>query len=175
MYKNNVVDSIFSELYHASGAGNGYDPLNQLTGFVRGALSASTQGGPLDTVASASTTESWNLDALGNWSSVTKNNVTQNRTANQQNEVTTAGTQTLSFDANGNTLVDDQGQHYTYDAWNRLVKVTNSGGTTLATYSYDALGRRIVENELGTARDLYSYRRETSKAIVATCGPRRHI
>ena|GEM_PF-2414997 len=155
LYKNNLVDSLFSELYHASGAGNGYDPLNQLAGFVRGTLSASTQGGPLDTVTNPSTTESWNLDALGNWSSVTKNNVTQNRTANQQNEVTAAGTQTLSYDANGNTLVDDQGQHYTYDAWNRLVKVTASGGAALATYSYDALGRRIVENEGGVARDLY--------------------
>src|SRR5207245_2134220 len=114
---------------------------------VRGTLSASTQGGPLDTVASPSATESWNLDALGNWSSFTTNGVSQTRTANQQNEMTTVGSQTLSFDANGNTTVDDHGQHETYDAWNRLVKVASSGGVTLATYSYDALGRRIIENE----------------------------
>src|SRR5258707_15155591 len=36
LYSNNLVNSNFSELYHANGAGNGYDSLNQLTNFARG-------------------------------------------------------------------------------------------------------------------------------------------
>ncbi len=42
-----------------------------------------------------------------------------------------------------------------YDAWNRLVVVKNSGGTTLATYRYDALGRRVRETRGSTTTDLY--------------------
>ena len=52
---------------------------------------------------------------------------------------------TDDWDKSGNMLRD--GTHkYTYDAWNRLVKVETDGGAdrvTLATYAYDALGRRI--------------------------------
>jgi hypothetical protein len=82
VYKNNLLDAPLGELYHASGAGNGYDGLNQLTDFERGTLSASQQGGLLDTVSSPSTTESWGLDALGNFTSVTLNGTQTNRTNN---------------------------------------------------------------------------------------------
>src|SRR5205807_8064117 len=98
LYRNNTVNTAFGELYHTSGAGNGYDNLNQATGFARGVLSAS--GSVLDTVASASRTQSWNLDAIGNWTSVTTNGTAQNRTHNAQNEDTAAGSQSLTFDHN---------------------------------------------------------------------------
>ena len=98
----------------------------------------------------------WSLDPVGNFSSTTTDGGSAvNRTHNKQNEVTAAGAQALAYDANGNTLTDDRGQHYVYDAWNRLVQVKGASNTTLASYSYDALGRRIVENESGTVRDLY--------------------
>ena len=42
-----------------------------------------------------------------------------------------------SVDQNGNTLA--------YDAWNRLVKVTNSTGQVLAEYTYNALSQRVTE------------------------------
>ena len=52
------------------------------------------------------------------------------------------------FDLTGNqaggNLIDDVTHEYTYDAWNRIVEVV--GSTTqdeIASYSYDALGRRI--------------------------------
>src|SRR6266849_5310610 len=127
--------------------------LNQLSAFARGVLSASQPGGPLDTVSSPSTTESWSYDAVGNWSSVTLNSNTTNRTHNQQNEATAVGTHNLTFDKNGNTTTDDQGHTLIYDGWNRLVAV-KSGSTTLEAYSYDGLGRRITENP-GTLRDIY--------------------
>ncbi len=73
---------------------------------------------------------------------------------NKQNEETAVGSSSLTFDANGNLTLDDQGHTLVYDAWNRLVTVKN-GATTLTSYKYDALGRRIVESPSGTAHDLY--------------------
>jgi RHS repeat-associated protein len=156
LYRNNLVNTAFGELYHASGAGNGYDGLNQLSGFLRGVLSASQQNGPLDTITSPSTTENWSPDALGNFSSITTNGTTQTRTANQQNEITSiGGATTPTYGTNGNLTTDELGQTYKYDAWNRLVQVKNSSGTVIASYAYDGLGRRIQETHSGTANDLY--------------------
>jgi RHS repeat-associated protein len=155
LYRTNEVNHNFDELYHASGAGNGYDNLNQLTGFARGVLSASQQGGTLDTVTSPTATASWGYDGLGNWASVTTNGTTQTRSANQQNQITSiSGQTTPGYDANGNTTTDQTGKTFTYDAWNRLVAV-KSGGVTIAAFGYDPLGQRIVQTEGGTTTDLY--------------------
>jgi RHS repeat-associated protein len=53
----------------------------------------------------------------------------------------------LTFDSNGNTTKDDTGKQFVYDAWNRLAIVKTSGGTTIASYSYDPLGRRITRSD----------------------------
>jgi YD repeat-containing protein len=152
--RNNLVNTAFGELYHASGAGNGYDGLNQLTGFARGTLSASGgTGTPLDTVSSPTHSQSWSLDALGNWTSVTTDGTPQSRSFNQQNEVTAVGSSTLTNDNNGNPTTDQNGNTLVYDAWNRLVQVKN-GSTVLSAYSYDGLDRRVTENT-GTLTDLY--------------------
>jgi RHS repeat-associated protein len=58
---------------------------------------------------------------------------------------------TLGYDANGNiTTKTGSGASYTYtwDALNRLVEVRN-GGILIASFKYDALGRRVA----GTAAD----------------------
>src|SRR5438477_12904945 len=39
LYRSNLVNHNFDELYHANGGTNGYDQLNQLTDFLRGPLS----------------------------------------------------------------------------------------------------------------------------------------
>src|SRR5262249_6398860 len=96
----------------------------------------------------------WSLDPLGNFSSTTADGGSAvNNSFNKQNEETAAGTSTLAFDSNGNLTTDDQGHTLVYDAWNRLDTVKN-GASTLTSYKYDALGRKIVENP-GTANDLY--------------------
>jgi RHS repeat-associated protein len=46
---------------------------------------------------------------------------------------------------------DDQVHTLKYDAWNRLVAINGGDGQSVSSYTFDALGRRIVEN--GT--DLY--------------------
>jgi RHS repeat-associated protein len=154
LYRDNLVNSSFGELYHANGASNGYDLLNQLTDFRRGVLSDTNADNIPDTVTTAMRTQSWGLDALGNWSSVTTDGNTQTRTANQQNEITSiSGQTTPGYDANGNMTGDQTGKTLIFDAWNRLIQYKN-GATPLETYGYDALGRRITENP-GTVRDLY--------------------
>src|SRR5262249_39254256 len=126
----------------------------------RGILSASGNNGVngtgLDTVASPSQTQSFQLDALGNQSSVTTNSTMQTRTSNAQNELTGVGTATLDYDANGNMTTDETGKTLVYDAWNRLVGVKDSSGNTLETDTYDALGRRITMAS-GSAPTLEAY------------------
>jgi len=144
LYKNNLVNSSFSELYHANGSSNGYDNLNQLVAFARGTLNGSN-----DTISSPMQSASWSMDALGNFTSVSGTTETNNL----QNEATGFGSATLTYDANGNLTTDQNGNTLVYDAWNRLVAYKN-GSTVLETLSYDGLGRQIVVNP-GTATDLY--------------------
>ncbi|MFL5241992.1 MAG: RHS repeat domain-containing protein [Gemmataceae bacterium] len=154
LYRDNLVNSAFGQLYHVNGASNGYDNLNQLSGFLRGVLSDTNSDGIPDTVASASHSQTFTPDAMGNFSSVTTDGTAINRTHNQQNEVTGVGANTLVFDKNGNMTTDEQGRTLVFDAWNRLVAV-KSGSSTLAGYKFDAIGRRIVETAGTDTRDLY--------------------
>jgi RHS repeat-associated protein len=154
LYRDNKVNAAFGELYHANGPANGYDNLGQLTAFARGTLSDTNSDGIPDTVASPAHSQSWTLDALGNWSSVTTDGSTQTRTANQQNQITSISGQTTPvYDANGNMTTDQTGKTLIYDAWNRLVQV-KSGSAVLEAYSYDSLGRRVTVNP-GTLTSLY--------------------
>jgi len=79
LYKNNILSSAHSELYHADGASAGYDLLNRLAAFQRGTLSDSNADGIPDTVASEHRSQSWTLDALGNWSSQSTDQQTTTR------------------------------------------------------------------------------------------------
>jgi hypothetical protein len=91
LYSNNLLNPSESELFHSSNTTAGddnsaYDPLQRLTAFERGTLSASGHnGGVLDTVSSPNTTQSWNLDAVGNQASVTANGTTVSNTTNAKN------------------------------------------------------------------------------------------
>jgi len=151
VFLNNLLNSSESELYHANNATSGddntaYDPLNRLAGFERGTLSSSgNNGSALDTVASPNASQSWNLNAVGDQSSVTTNGTTTTNSTNAKNELTTNGSNSLTFDDNGNETTDENGQTTTYDAWNRAITVKSAGGTTIASYSYDPTGRRITE------------------------------
>jgi RHS repeat-associated protein len=148
LFRDNLINNDFDELYHS---GAGYDGLNQMVGFARGALNTAR-----DSVSSPFCSQTWTLDTMGNWSTFGACTGSQTRTRNKQNQTTQVGSNNLAFDNNGNTLTDETGKQFVYDAWNRLVKVKNSGGTLLVSYSYDALGRRLQEAiNGGTTRDLY--------------------
>src|SRR5262249_59898010 len=78
LYKENLVEPTRSELY-------AYDGLNQLTSFQRGTLN----GTKTALVGSASRSQSWDFDALGNFDSQTTDAPpAQPRTHNKQNEIT---------------------------------------------------------------------------------------
>jgi RHS repeat-associated protein len=60
------------------------------------------------------------------------------------------------YEAHLSRHVDDQGNAYVYDAWNRIVQVTVGGTGPGLRYAYDALGRRIQEPiDSSHIRDLY--------------------
>jgi RHS repeat-associated protein len=145
VYQDNLLNAAFGEVYT-------YDNFNQISSFQRGTLNANKNG----IVGTANRSQTWNFDAAGNWTSVISDGSTQSRTANAQNEITSiSGATTPAYDANGNTTGDETGRQLLYDAWNRLVAVKDSGGTTIASYEYDALGRRASEAKSGTTRDFY--------------------
>jgi RHS repeat-associated protein len=156
LYRTNEVNHSFDELYHASGASAGYDGLNQLTDFRRGTLSDANSDGVPDTVSTASRTQAWDFDALGNFDAQNTDGTNQTRSHNKQNEITSiSGATTPTYDANGNVTKDETGKQFVYDAWNRLVKVKDSGGTTLETFGVDALSRRVSITANSTTTDLY--------------------
>jgi RHS repeat-associated protein len=65
-------------------------------------------------------------------------------TTTQRYQIVASGTANtaLTYDANGNTLTDENGNHYQWDALNRLAKITYPS-TAYTTFAYDGLSRRI--------------------------------
>jgi RHS repeat-associated protein len=132
-----------------------YDPLRRLLTSQVGTLAGSMISG---TPASQ---ESWTLDGPGNWSGyITQvsgsTTLNQTRTATPANAISGISASvgstwaTPAYDLAGNmTTIPIPGNltsSYTavYDAWNRMVSLAN-GSTTVATYSYDGLNRRIAK------------------------------
>ena len=107
----------------------GYDAANELTG------------------ASGSRAETYTYDSGGN-------RTMAGYSTGSGNELTASPGATYTYDNEGNmTAQANTSTHvvtsYTYDYYNRLTGVT-VGGTAVATYVYDALGRRIGFNDNGT-------------------------
>lgn len=71
----------------------------------------------------------------------------------QMNQYTTTPVGNLTYDLNGNRLTETVSgslvRTYSYDYANRMVSATGAGSTPVATYAYDALGRRI-QKAVGT-------------------------
>ncbi len=82
--------------------------------------------------------------------------------SNEMNEYDLINGAAQSYDDNGNLTASEAdpvtgspARNYDYDALNRLVRVRESG-TTIATYAYDGLGRRISKTVAGeTTRYVY--------------------
>lgn len=108
--------------------------------------------------AQTGTNESSTLDLVGNRESYTDRAgaATAYTLANAANEYATVGGNAVQYDAAGNLTVDEDGRTYQYDERNRLIEVRDSGTNLLASYSYDALGRRIVAT-IGTVTTRYYY------------------
>jgi RHS repeat-associated protein len=106
----------------------GYDDENRVTAFNRNNGDA----------------QAWNLSLVGDWQQFTNNGAQQNRTHDAVHELTAVDATALTYDQKGNLLTNSNGQVYTWDYENRLTSATIPGEPpTVATYAYDALGRRV--------------------------------
>lgn len=142
--KTNTLNSAFSETYS-------YDDLNRL----------------VDANRNGTNLQDWTLDALGNWSGFTDGATSQTRTHDAANQTTDISGSWIdpTYDAAGNMISGPKAGdettrlHFVYDAWNRLVavKADNSGqpGSTIATYAYDGMGRRVSKTVGSDTFDFY--------------------
>lgn len=80
-------------------------------------------------------------DLSGNRTSVTVNGNNTAYTANSLNQYTQISDKPLSYDADGNMILDAEGGAYEYDYLDRLVKYTAPDGSVFE-YGYDAFGNR---------------------------------
>jgi len=153
VWRENTVDSNsnYDEFYL-------YDNVDRLKQMGRGTLNAQR-----DAIASLKFAQCWTLDATGNWAGFREDSdgdgdwdLDQARTHNAVNEITdideSSGPSWITplYNRAGNmTRVpkpSDPTDYYTctYDAWNRLVRVTD-GEDTVAEYAYDGLKRRVIK------------------------------
>ena len=173
LYERHLEAESRSHLYqpfNSDGSfGLGYDSANRLRQYQRGVLSSATIPFLVNPGASISTpttlpgadqVHTYGLDGLGNWktsnfaevgSGGSTTSTAEVRQHNYVNEITsvtdtiggTPSTTPFVYDKNGN-LLNDGIRLYQYDAFNRLIQVSNaSTSVVLATYIYDALNRRI--------------------------------
>lgn len=77
---------------------------------------------------------------------------------------------TLSYDDNGN-LTSDGVRSYVWNVRNQLVEI-REGASTLATFGYDPLGRRVVRTEGGvTTQYLYDGQNAVQETVGSTANP----
>ncbi|MBX3452614.1 MAG: hypothetical protein KF777_23955, partial [Planctomycetaceae bacterium] len=146
------LEKEFDELYS-------YDGLHRLKDMARGWLNGSRTALTSETFG-----QCWALDATGNWDGFREAStgaswtLEQSRTANPVNEITgitnTVGAAWAQpgYDPAGNMTTipqpadPTQGYTATYDAWNRLVKLTD-GSDTVQENEYDARTFRTVRRD----------------------------
>ena len=126
-----------------------YDNANRVTSEkdAEGTASFTYDNANELTAVSGSRTESYSYDLNGNRNST-------GYATGTDNELTASSGATYTYDNAGNLVsTTNTSTHvtasYTYDYRNRLTQVT-VGGTIVATYTYDALDRRIGIKESGT-------------------------
>ena len=131
--------------------GYSYDPVNRLIDYKVGTLVGST-------ITVVITQTAYNLDPLGNWSSIAVTpGGTQTRTHSPSNEITSINTTSILSDFSGNTS-DDGTNLYSYDEENRLVKVSvKLTSVVLGQYQYDAFGRRVSKIDNFAVQTFYYY------------------
>ncbi len=84
-----------------------------------------------------------------------KGKTSRSRGTNDENQVTSVGGNSISYDDNGNVTVDDAGHNLVWDAWNRLVAVEDGSNNLIVGYVYDGLGRMTTFTNATTSTDLY--------------------
>lgn len=96
-----------------------------------------------DTAGLGSGTEQWELDGVSNWETRDEDGTATSYAPNVMNEYDSVDGVAFIHDDNGN-LQSDGDLAFFHDHLNRLVRLERSG-TLVATYAYDAVGRRIAK------------------------------
>ena len=149
-----------------------FNDVNQLTAFTSSATTQTVAGHTSAAISSAtvnalpaSITSSTNFSATvplpegTNLVSVVAQPTTGPITTQQFKTVTSGTTPTaLTYDNNGNTLTDESGNAYAWDAVNRLTKITYPS-TAYTTFAYDGLSRRT---------QIAEYDSTSSHALIST-------
>ncbi len=136
----------FEARSHQSGKGDvyTYDRANRLTKVLQDVDDPANEVANPGAEAYGDKVE-YNMDDVLNFTSLVTTPYggsasTVSYSTNAMNEYTSVGGTSHSYDDNGN-LIDDGTYEYVYDAHNHLIEVIDSAGpTTIATYTYDALG-----------------------------------
>jgi RHS repeat-associated protein len=117
----------------------GYDWLDRLTSTT----------GPWGTITYA-------YDQVGNRVEMVQGGTATNYTYSSFNRLTSGGSTTYTYDANGNMITKNDGTSWTfsYDYENRLTNVVHSGSTVQQNF-YDAGGDRVKKTETDTV--VFSY------------------
>jgi len=132
----NFVDTQRSQDYQ-------YDAEQRLVEFNRGVMDQT------QTVPNPELTVAYDLDFLGNWRSVTKDGLREDRSVNAVNQYLNVSGIGIGYDTNGN-LTDDGTYLYEYNEDFRLIEIKEkSTGNVIASYRYDALGYRVKTLTLG--------------------------
>ncbi|MDA3963818.1 MAG: hypothetical protein PF961_23765 [Planctomycetota bacterium] len=132
----------------------GYDGEDRLVDWDRAGVPSLVAPIPSD--------RAWDLSLVGDWDTVSIDNVAEGRVHNGVHELlqrapTGAPAVTLSYDAKGN-LTSDGSQSYAWDYDNRLGTAGDLADNGSASYRYDALGRRVqktVTTDTGTLTTTY--------------------
>jgi len=135
----------------------GYNSIYQMIDY-KAAIPASSNKLPNN---KESTETKFKLDRLGNFEVKTTDGVSERRTHNNVNEITTINDAPLRYDRNGN-LTDDLKYQYTYDEKNNLTEVRTKSlpHTVLAQFLYNAEGLRVEKiGSPSTTRYFYDRRR----------------
>ncbi len=93
--------------------------------------------------------ESYVYDPADNLTSIVQGDTTTSISVNDVNEIQAAGSNSHIYDADGNVL--DDGTHtYTWDAENRLIRITDKATGHVSTFSYDGWSHRLTDTETDT-------------------------
>jgi RHS repeat-associated protein len=132
--KNRTAETANNHIanYSWTTGGTGYDNEDRLTTWSRTGTSDS---------------QSWTLSLVGDWSSTTINGTAQPRTHTLSHELVAINGVPLTYDLKGNLTQRNDGRTFAWDFDNRLRTTTLSGAS--ASYTYDALGRRVSKSVSG--------------------------
>lgn len=158
--------NIMLQIYHHRNQQNpptngfNYDDLNRLTNASYGMFSNGAEHFYYDLLGNrTSTTDDRYFGSPCTYTPSTQNN-------NEYDYI--CGTAVL-YDAAGNLKQDKNGYTYRYDYENRLVEIRKTNDTiTIATFEYDALGRRIEKVVIGSTTTTTRFYYDDQRIVLQT-------